>query len=336
MSPDVTTDTDMLPELPVAQGDALALMRQFPDRLHALREGGRRRYGPMAMRIGDRLGRRWLERTGSPYTAEVAAVAASLGAPGGWILNLSYEWGCTVGLGPDPAGEGCRMLRTLDWPLDGLGRNLVAAWQGGPAGRYLNLTWPGFVGAVQAMAPGRFVVALNQAPFRGGALPGPLGWGSGRLRLWRQRAIPPLHLLRLVLDRARSYDEARTMLRETPLAMPALLSLTGTGAEQCCVIERLERRAVMHDGPGAVANHWLSAGLAGAPRTVNSPERREAMLARRTVPDDGEGFAWLQPPIRNAGTRLALSANAATGRLYAQAWESDGPASRVLQVDAGR
>ena len=43
----------------------------------------------------------------------------------------------------------------------------------GPAGEFFNITWPGFVGALTAMAPWRFAAAINQAP------------------LWRRTRAPP-------------------------------------------------------------------------------------------------------------------------------------------------
>jgi hypothetical protein len=55
------------------------------------------------------------------------------------------------------------------------------------AGRFLNVTWPGYAGVTTAMAPGRFSAALNQAPDQGAtgwtvldkALNG--GWERGTL-----------------------------------------------------------------------------------------------------------------------------------------------------------
>src|SRR5688572_22681542 len=44
----------------------------------------------------DRITRRWLMRSGSPYLGEIEAIAAALGFPGVWFLNGSYEWGCTT------------------------------------------------------------------------------------------------------------------------------------------------------------------------------------------------------------------------------------------------
>ena len=41
----------------------------------------------------DALTRRWMQRSRSPYVADVAAIVAALGLPGVWFLNGSYEWG---------------------------------------------------------------------------------------------------------------------------------------------------------------------------------------------------------------------------------------------------
>ena len=56
------------------------------------------------------------------------------------------------------------LARTLDWPFPGLGRHLEVARMRGPAGDFDNVTWPGYVGALTASAPGRFAASINQAP----------------------------------------------------------------------------------------------------------------------------------------------------------------------------
>jgi hypothetical protein len=44
----------------------------------------------------DLLSRRWLERSRSPYRPEIARIADALGFSGVWLLNASYQWGCTA------------------------------------------------------------------------------------------------------------------------------------------------------------------------------------------------------------------------------------------------
>jgi len=173
-----------------------------------------------ALAFMDGVSPRWLDRSNNPYRGEIDEIAALLGKPGAYALNASYEWACTSGVGPDPEG-GVRLMRVLDWRLAGLGRNLIAAWQRGPAGEFINLTWPGYVGVITAAAPGRFAVAINQPPMmRWGATP-PIDWLIGRAQVWRSRALPPSHLLRLVCESCATYKDAKQCLAEMPLCLPA-------------------------------------------------------------------------------------------------------------------
>ena len=77
-----------------------------------------------ALAVGDALSRRWLAGADNPFSDEIAKIAGTAGGPGAYLLNLSYEWTCTTSAAADPGGTGNRLLRTLDWPLDGLGRHL--------------------------------------------------------------------------------------------------------------------------------------------------------------------------------------------------------------------
>src|SRR5262249_60435679 len=111
-------------------------------------------------------------------------------------------WGCTTGAADDPVRGGTTLLRTLDWPFDGLGRAVVVARQRGAAGDYLSVTWPGFVGVLTGLALCRFAAAIHPPPVPLPLLGKPLGWTAARLRVGRSTALPPSHLLRLAL---RSY-----------------------------------------------------------------------------------------------------------------------------------
>lgn len=327
-----------LPEIPVIDiggGGPLALLEAALPRARALLAVGREIYPAAAVRCGDALSRRWLAASAPDYLAEVDAIAARLDAPGAHFLNVSYEWACTCGVGPvpgDPPAGGSRLLRVLDWSFEGLGAQIVAARFHGDAGLWINLTWPGFVGCIQAMAPGRFAAAFNQAPQRRVTGSFPFDWAAGRLRVWRSRALPPALLLRRVFERCPDYEAAKAMLAETPIALPAIFSLSGLGPEEGCVIERLEDSARVHEGPVAVANAWLGAGKRDRPRGDSNPERRRLMteILEREKADD---FAWLRPPILNPTTHLAMVAEAASGRLAAVGVEAEKPATRVLCIE---
>lgn len=318
-----------LPDIPLHDATPLELIRREPVKLAELMRIAERCYSGPAIRIADAMSRRWLRLADNPYLAELEIIAGTVGRPGVHLLNVSYEWACTSSASPDPNG-GSRLLRVLDWKLAGLGRHLVVARQRGAAGEFYNATWPGFVGVLTAMAPGRFSAAINQPPLRSFGLPLPLAWMANKRRLWQSLALPPAHLLRRVFEECRNYTEARTMLCETPLCLPVFYTLSGATADEACVIERVEDRAAVHDGPAAIANHWLALREGGTARGNDSPGRHRRMSSVMTARQDD--FSWLQPPLLNPDTRLVADANAALGRLRLQGWESHGPVTAVFEL----
>jgi hypothetical protein len=320
----------VIPLIDAGRDGPTALAAAAPDHLARIMAISEKRYGRVALALGDRISRGWLERTANPYLTEIAAVARAIGRPGAHLLNLSYEWTCTSGVGPDPDGDGSRLLRTLDWPLDGLGRNVVVARQHGEAGVYYNVTWPGFSGIVTAMAPGRFSAAINQPPMRRYTPSCWFDWVISRGRTFRSHALPPAHLLRRVFDTCRTFEAAKAMLTETPICLPAFFVLSGIREDQGCVIERLETRAAVRPAPVSAANHWIALPVPGHPRGFDSDGR--CALMERLRDRAADDFGWVAPPILNETTRLAVSANAARGRLAVQGFESTGPATAVFRV----
>ena len=321
-----------LPPIPLsAPRDIAELMTAERPRLDALIAAAERSYPAPVIAVGDRISQRWLEKAQNPYLPEIDRVARTLGRPGAYFLNLSYEWACTCSVAPTADGTASRLTRVLDWPFDGLGAQIIAVRQSAPAGDWINLTWPGFTGSIQGMAPGRFAAAFNQAPMRRRSPSKIIDWGLDRLGLWRRRALPPGHLLRQVFEEARNFAEARKMLSERPLALPAIFSLAGPGPEDQAVIERLERHAVVHDGPQVAANHWLGPMPRARARGTDSEGRHRLMSGK--VAAAGPDLAWLEPPVLNETTRLALYAEPASGRLVAQGFEAaDGQAIPATAV----
>lgn len=322
-------DPETLVEIPyvdATERGALDVARAEAGRFQAVIRAGREHYGALAIGIGDVISKRWLFRQNNPFTDEIAAVDEEAGKSGAWLLNLSYEWSCTTGAGPDPSGKGSRMLRTLDWPLDGLGETVVVAKFKGKAGAYYNVTWPGFVGVATAMAPGRFSAAINQPPFRRWTRSCWVDWGINRARLLKGRALPPTHLLREIFDSCATYDEAKERLIETPLAIPAFLTLSGTSPDQACLIEREENAATVHENPTACGNHWMARNVPGHFRGIDSIGRRTLMAETRD--DAADGFDWVAPPILNETTRVAVVANALEGKLMVRGYERDGIVTR--------
>jgi hypothetical protein len=278
---------------------------------------------PPLLAVMDGLSRRWLDRATNPYRDEMDEIAGLLGKPGAYALNTSYEWCCTSGVGDDPE-SGIRLLRVLDWHQSGLGRNLVVAWQRGPAGDFANITWPGYVGAVTAFAPGRFAAAINQPPISSWRASLPIDWLIGRVKVWRSRALPPAHLLRRVFETCATYEAAKRMLSEEALCLPAFFVLAGTEAGEGCVIERTADKAARRKMPAAAANHWVT-----LPRRGHRSNRTCERLAQMEAALFGSG-TWMDPPIINRDTRLVAEMNPANGRMILQGWERNGPATAEL------
>ena len=99
----------------------------------------------------DWASRNWLERSRSPYVDEIGQIASALDFSGVWLLNASYQWACTS-LAVEHNGAPW-IFRTLDWPFLGLGRYAEVAHMHGDCGDFYSVTWPGYVGALTAMAP---------------------------------------------------------------------------------------------------------------------------------------------------------------------------------------
>jgi hypothetical protein len=183
-----------------------------------------------------------------------------------------------------------------------------------------------------AMAPGRFAVALNQAPMRKSVGWIYLDWAANRRRVWNMPHPTPAHLLRAVCDEAASFDEAVARLTSEPISTPAIYSIAGIADFETAVIERTETEARVHRGAHVAANHWQAQGWTGHPRGSDSAGRA-AMLAG--IPADLETqFEWLHAPVLNPRTRIAMVADARQGRLTAQGYEDGKPATAILHLKA--
>lgn len=324
----------ILPAIPVIETGRdfpLVTLAHFKPRIHDLFDHATRRYPARVLMALDKVSRAWLVRTGSHYLQEIDAVARIVNRPGAYFFSVNYEWGCTCRVAPAPSHVSARLIRVLDWLTPGLGRNLVCARvSGASAGPFVVLTWPGYTGVLQVMAPGRFSAALNQAPMRISSGFYYVDWASGRRRVWSSRHSTPAHLLRDVAERAHSFREAKAMLMSSPLSTPGIYSLAGVEAGELAVIERTESEARLREGAHAAANHWEAAGWHGHARGLDSPGR--ARLMSTIAPAFGPDFDWLGPPILNARTRLATVMDAREGRLQAKGYEHGAPATAMLDL----
>jgi hypothetical protein len=314
----------------------------FPAPLHA------------ALPLFDRAARRALQRSGSPYVAEVARIAEILDCSGVWLLNASYQWACTA-LAREEADVPW-LIRTLDWPFRGLGRHVEVAHMRGEAGEFFSITWPGYVGALTAMAPARFAACLNQAPlrrrFRHRWLR-PCDFAVNAVASWADGGrLPPDQLLRLVFERCRDYGATRRMLESTPVARPAIFTLVGCAAGERCVIERTETDFVTREHNTSAANDWVPQrprweGRIGVRRFLSSSyeEATNYSCARRETlagwagPMADRSFGWLCQPVLNPYTRLAAALCPASGTLRVIGYDDVGaelpaPVTQPCEIEA--
>jgi hypothetical protein len=353
----VPASAPAIPVIDIRHGGPAEHARQRVEQARALRAACLELF-PTALRgalpLIDRLARRSLERSRSPYFAEIARIAEILESPGVWLLNASYQLACTS-LARDEGGVPW-LVRTLDWPFHGLGRHVEVAHMCGPSGEFFSITWPGYVGALTAMAPSRFAACINQAPlrrrFRHRWLRPCDVAANAVASLANSGRMPPDQLLRLVFESCDDFAAARRTLESLPVARPVIFTLVGCAAGERCVIERSEAGFVTRERDTGAANDWLPdragwEGRIGIRRFLTSTyeqakdyscARRETLAAWRGALDD-RSFAWVGEPVLNPYTRLAAALCPARGTLRVVGYEQAGselpvPVTQVCDVEA--
>jgi hypothetical protein len=350
----------LLPAVPVVDirdGGPLRHARRSAEKARALRDACLGFFPRAALPLVpalDWLSRRSLVRSRSPYVTEIAQIAAVLDFSGVWLLNASYQWGCTA-LAREQDGVPW-LIRTLDWPFLGLGRHTEVARMRGECGEFFSVTWPGYVGVLTAMAPGRFAACLNQAPTwrrtRHRWLR-PYDYAANALGTWAGAdRMPPDQLLRQSFEVCGSYGAARQILERTPVARPVIYTLVGCAARERCVIERTETGFLTREGETSAANDWLPSrpgweGRIGTRRFLTSSfadaagysrARREALAGWQGSLSAGR-FDWVREPVLNPYTRLAVAMSPARGILRAAGYDITGadlpePVTQVCEIES--
>jgi hypothetical protein len=333
----VTSAPHKLPEIPVFD-----VGPDFPietarlagrERAYALLDAATAGVPMFALKAADAISRRWLSARPSRYLRELDEIARLSTRPGAYFLNVHYEWGCTTAAKPAAHGATARLLRTLDWNVNGLGQYVVAARIASAFRPWVSLTWPGFTGVLQAMAPGRFAAAINQPSLRKHTGLVAIDWLLNKPGVWRSRHVQPIHLLRRVFEEAPDFEAARHMLESTPICTPVIYTLAGLRPSEVCVIERRETSASIVIRSACAGNEWQTPEW--HPGHHSAFENAKRLAAIQTAPGSLD-LGWLHWPILNKETRLALAADPAQGRLIAQGYEADGPATRPLELTFSR
>ena len=346
-----------IPVIDVRDGGPLQHVQQCAAEARALRDACLGFFPRAALPLIpalDLAARRWLAQSRSPYVREIAEIATALEFSGVWLLNASYQWGCTA-RAFEQDGE-CWLARTLDWPFSGLGRHVAVARMSGVGGDFYSVTWPGYVGVLTAMAPQRFAACVNQAPMwrrTSHRWLRAFDFVANALKTWAASdSMPPDQLLRQTFEQCENYRAARRMLELTPVSRPVIYTLAGAAPGECCVIERTETGFVTREENTSAANDWLPArpsweGRIGMRRFLTSTfaDAAQASCARREALANwqgdltGGGFDWVREPVLNPYTRLAVAACAARGILRTVGYDLGGtalpqPVTRVAELQA--
>ena len=323
------------------------LLRAYPDKASDIIKAASRTYGLashiasiVALPIADKKSLAWLKNNRNPYLYEIESFSEIMDKPGIISLNLSYEWACTSGT--YRTDETVSLLRVLDWPYPSLGKHLVIALQKGKAGDFYNVTWPALSGVFTGLASGRFAAAINQAPMRAHQLSHFGDWFRNRMIASHETGLPPSHLLRQVFENAANYQDAKRLLSETRIAVPAIFTLSGINQGEGCIIERLEDSAQVIELSASqqvtASNHFNSSlanvGKGWRPRQIDSIGRYKQSCDIHGYDIAAEHFDWLRAPIRNQYTRLCCVANAATNRLMVQGFEGMMEVTSIFTMQA--
>jgi hypothetical protein len=226
----------------------------------------------------------------------------------------------------------------------------------GTAGDFFSITWPGYVGALTALAPSRFAACVNQAPMRRRTTHRWLrGYDFARnaYAVWRSDGLmPPDQLLRQTFELCADFAAARRMLATTPVSRPVIYVLVGCAAGERCVIERTETGFVTREHDTSAANDWLPRrpdweGRIGTRRfltdsfadAANYSRARRESLVGWTGTCAAPSFAWVREPVLNPYTRLAVAMCPARGVLRAIGYEASDtllpqPATAMCEVVA--
>ncbi len=254
------------------------------------------------------------------HVAELSGIATVLGVDRGVGRRANYHYD-GMKLANSPPSFACTAIaiatpdgplhaRNLDWFTSGgllAKATVVVDFVGGLAGDFTLVTWPGFAGALSAIAPGRFAITLNFVV-------------SGERF---QPGAPAVFALRHVLETCPSFAAARDALMTQPLVSDALLLLTGIAPDDRIVIERTPARAAQRTADGqaplVVTNDYRALASGGGTGTLSTTScgryDRALELAPRTF-SFGDALAILEDDqVRMGITAQHMVMQASSGRL---------------------
>lgn len=168
---------------------------------------------------------------------------------------------------------------------------------------------------MNAVAPGRFAISINQSPIpmrsKLGRIGFPFDWALQRLHTFRSSGWLPAHLLRHVFETAKDFDEAVKLLSQSGLAIPVIFTVCGTKDGERAIIERREHEAhIIRESGVCTANHWQRDGWHGHPRPIKSHDRlKSAKTSTEALFSEDKAWDWLIPPVFNKHSIMAFVGN---------------------------
>jgi acid ceramidase len=269
--------------------------------------------------VGEFLSASARELVRPDHWAELESLSLALGLPLSDVVLCNFYYdalkvilGCTA-FAVDSAD--CVLhARNLDWWTTSaiLGRyTTICRFVGGIHGEFITIGWPGFTGVFSGIAPGRFAITLNAV----------LSLEPAVL------ATPVVLTLRSVLEEARTFDGALSVLSAAPLPSDSLLLLTGTRPGEQAVIERTPSRCAVRSGQNGftcVTNDYQQIQVnANRPSSeilatsCNRFRRMETLLSDATPHTPEACFQYLSDPaVRMQITVQQMVFNAATGQYW--------------------
>ncbi|MCP5374852.1 MAG: hypothetical protein H6743_01975 [Rickettsiaceae bacterium] len=296
----------------VTSSNPIDLIVRFPDKINNFLEILFKGVNINLLKLLDQVSKKWLLHNKTPYFEEIEMMANHVNCSGIYFLNTLHEWGCTTRVGPNKNGQPT-MWRVLDWPLYGLGANALIINRelfGAPC---INLGWPLYSGIVNLICPGRFCIAINQAPkfkkFLGGIeLPEYALSIYQKLLFLSKKDILPSHLVRIAGQVCNSFSEALDLLCKNKTCIPAIFIIVGTKSTEYAIVEHQNSCTTIFNGPMCVANHWRF--TPPIYEELSNSFARENALKLASLNQD---FSWLIPPILNRDSRLAMIITPVTG-----------------------
>lgn len=186
------------------------------------------------------------------YWDEVQSVAGRVSVPADLMLlcNAYYDmvsvlFGCTAFAVDTPSGP--LHARNLDWWTENRLLNetsMACRFTGAPAGEFISIGWPGYLGVLSGMAPGRFAITLNAVLSEEAA----------------QVALPVAFQIRKTFEEAETFSDAVDRLSQAMIPCNCLLLVSGVEPGEMLVIERTPtRNAIRRPEAGRVivANDYL-------------------------------------------------------------------------------